>query len=97
MRKYQAIWEQLKATGKCTVASPVAYHRRVIKAVLKERTQDTLYKFMLSEKKWFVRVYFKRESSKITFSLKVYKSVEEKLGIDTGINFMEMGADVKSN
>ncbi len=44
MRKYQPIWEQLKATGLCTVATPPTLQRRVRKAVYKEKDKDTAYK-----------------------------------------------------
>jgi hypothetical protein len=49
MRKYQPIWQALKDHNTCTVSAPKHLHRRIIKAVIKEKDMDTLYKFQHAE------------------------------------------------
>lgn len=44
MRKYQIIWNQIKNTGECTIAANPALHKRLKKAVTKEKYNDTAYK-----------------------------------------------------
>jgi hypothetical protein len=40
MRKYQAIWEQVKLTGTAELIAPVASHTRIVNAVRKEKMKD---------------------------------------------------------
>ena len=80
MRKYQQIWEDIKSKGSCTIAAPREYHRRIIKAVMKERTEDTVYRVELEMKKHFARLTYKQDGSKIKFTVTVYPSIEEKIG-----------------
>lgn len=44
MRKYQAIWEQIKQTGSCKISAQPALHARLRKAVKKEKYNDTAFK-----------------------------------------------------
>jgi hypothetical protein len=44
MRKYQAIWERVKKTGKCRVTAPPPIAARIRKAVGKEKYNDTIFK-----------------------------------------------------
>jgi len=69
MRKYEPIWVALKASGTCTITAPKHLHRRVIKAVIKEKDMDTLYKFQHAED--FRKKVIEKEvdGSKITFKL----------------------------
>jgi len=46
-RLYQPIWEQLKKNKSVTVTLPSKLHRRVIKAVIKEKFRDDNYKHWL--------------------------------------------------
>lgn len=50
MRQYQAIWERIKKHGKATLIAPVDSHRRIIKAVQKEKYMDIGFKLLQSEK-----------------------------------------------
>lgn len=69
MRKYQPIWETLKAHRSCTITAPKHMHARIIKAVIKEKDSDTLYKFQHAEE--FSRKVIQKEvtGSTITFKL----------------------------
>jgi len=44
MRKYQSIWIRIKRDGICTLAAPPSLHRRIRKAVCKEKYKDTGFK-----------------------------------------------------
>lgn len=49
LRQYEPIWIQIKSEGYCDISTHRAYHRRVIKAVVKEKDMDLGYKLECSE------------------------------------------------
>lgn len=49
MRKYQPIWEALKRDKKASIVAPIESHKRIIKAVIKEKNIDEGYKLLLAE------------------------------------------------
>lgn len=49
MRRYQAIWNQLKKHKVAKVVAPANLHARIIKAVKKEKWLDTGFKLISSE------------------------------------------------
>jgi len=44
MRKYEEIWQQVKTTGVCSLIAHPSLHRRIKKAVSKEKCADVAYK-----------------------------------------------------
>jgi hypothetical protein len=44
MRKYQAIWVKLKQEGVCRLTAHPSLHKRIKKAVSKEKCSDVAYK-----------------------------------------------------
>lgn len=44
MRKYQVIWKKLKADGECRLTAHPSLHKRIKKAVSKEKCNDLAYK-----------------------------------------------------
>jgi hypothetical protein len=44
MRRYEAIWLQLKKTGECRIIAHPSLHARIKKAVTKEKHQDLEYR-----------------------------------------------------
>lgn len=50
MRHYQPIWEAIKKKNHASLVAPVSSHKRIIKAVIKEKNKDEGYKLLLSEK-----------------------------------------------
>ena len=44
-RKYQAIWEQLKAEGYIQLESPRPSHRTIMRALRKESVNDSMFRF----------------------------------------------------
>ena len=50
-RKYQAIWEQLKAEGYLQLESPRASHKTIMRALRKESVNDSMFRFNAVEVK----------------------------------------------
>ena len=44
MRKYETIWLKIKTEGSCTLVANPSLHKRIKKAVTKEKWKDTSYK-----------------------------------------------------
>lgn len=44
LRQYEPVWIQIKETGSCEISAHKAYHRRIRKAVWKEKHMDLAYK-----------------------------------------------------
>lgn len=72
MRHYQPIWEKLKAEKYCRITAPKPLHKRIIKAVIKEKYGDEGFKFLLLEAGQTARLTFKKTSSVVEFSLTIY-------------------------
>jgi hypothetical protein len=70
--KYLPIWDTLKVKGTCVLVVPLAYQRRVIKAVIKRKDEDLGYKLLMSEAYKKVKLSYKIEGTVITFNLKFY-------------------------
>lgn len=70
MREYESIWIALKSSKSKSVqiSAPKSLHRRVIKAVTKEKWKDLGYKIMLEPKVAIMTSTTK--NSIITFTLK---------------------------
>lgn len=68
-RKYQPIWEKIKAEGKCELAAPIPYHPRIKKAVLKEKDNDLGFKVLLGEKFKRARLEIETQGVKMIFKL----------------------------
>lgn len=50
MRQYQPIWEAIKKNNTASIVAPISNHKRIIKAVSKEKYLDEGYKLQLEEK-----------------------------------------------
>lgn len=84
MRKYYPIWKQLKEKAnnatlvgdqkKVAVVHPAHLHSRLVKAVLKERTMDTGFRYELAEADKFAKIFYESipERNIIVFELKFY-------------------------
>ena len=69
-RKYQPIWSNLRKDGKVKIAAPKIYHRRIIKAVMKERYMDLEYKFLIREANKRAFIQYQSTESMIEFWIK---------------------------
>jgi hypothetical protein len=69
MRMYEPAWIELKKKGRVRLAVPRPLHRRVIKAILKEKNQDLAYKLEMLEKKTRLKITYEQQDSVITIIL----------------------------
>ena len=69
MRKYQPIWEQVKATGKATLSACIERHRTIVLGVRKEKTKDIVWKLECSEQRKRYKLIDTSEEDCITFTL----------------------------
>lgn len=72
MREYQPIWNRIKTTNSASIVASPELHRRIIKAVIKEKYMDTAYKKELADKSLkseLVITKDKDDKCKIHFSL----------------------------
>lgn len=76
-RQYQPIWRQLKAlpakqaaTQGVSITSPRVLHKRILKAVVKEKWLDIGFKMEIEPK--YAKMYHMRSGSILTFYLRLY-------------------------
>lgn len=71
MRQYTPIWNEIKINGCCDISTHRAYHKRVIKAVVKEKDLDLGYKLECTERYPPVQAVLRssRSGSVIKFTL----------------------------
>jgi len=69
VRKYQPIWETIKRDNKASLAATPCMHRRIIKAVRKEKNKDAGWRLLLLERGIKYKLKEKIEGSLITFYL----------------------------
>ena len=71
MRKYEPIWSQIRNSKehKVSLAAPTADHKRIIKAVRKEKNKDIGFKFECSEQHLKYVLKEKIKGKLITFYL----------------------------
>lgn len=69
MRQYEPIWIKLKKEGSCRITAPTPLHRRIIKAVIKEKYMDDGYRLELSENNKSARIEHSCHQAVITFKL----------------------------
>jgi len=70
-RQYEPIWQQIKANGHCEISTHRAYHKRIIKATVKEKDMDLGYKLECTERYPPVQAVLRtsRSGSVIKFTL----------------------------
>ena len=71
LRKYEPVWIEIKTTGVCRISAHKAFHRRIIKAVTKEKDMDLGYKLECTEAETPIRPVMLShcEGAVITFTL----------------------------
>jgi len=71
MRQYEPVWLEIKLNGFCNISAHRAYHKRIVKAITKEKDMDLGYKLECTEAYPPIRtlLYHKREGSIIKFRL----------------------------
>lgn len=71
MRKYEAVWVQLKKDSRVSIIAPFYLHKRIVKAVCKEKYKDMGYKLELIEHHKRARIHIANDSNRLTFEIKI--------------------------
>lgn len=73
--KYETIWNALKKQGTIKLAIPPALQKRVIKAVINLKDQDTCRKLELNNRKKKEKIEYHRDAALVTITLKTYDNL----------------------
>jgi hypothetical protein len=76
MRKYQPIWEQLKAKGEVTLVAPIESHQTIVNMVTKEKLKDIAWKLACAEEYTCYRLANRSDVKKETLTFKLKRSVK---------------------
>lgn len=78
---YQPSWHALKKSKdnpkRIVIAAPAPYHRRIYKAIIKEKDMDAVYKWELSENCQNARLERRSEGSKLTIFMHLSLGLDE--------------------
>jgi hypothetical protein len=80
MRTYQPIWEQLKSnkTNMVRIAAPAKLHKRIRKAVIKEKDIDIIYKSqLLASHKKAILITTNPTASELMFKLEFHDALKD--------------------
>lgn len=69
MRKYQPAWEKLKAEKIVKIAAHPLVHARILKAIIKEKDIDLVFKLTMAEDCRRVRISHKSKSGELILYL----------------------------
>lgn len=75
MRQYEPIWNRIKTNKSASLVAPVESHRKIIKAVIKEKHQDDGFKLQLAEKALTAKLIISKDITKpklLMFSLQFH-------------------------
>lgn len=70
MRKYQPIWEAIKANSTASLAADPSAHQLIIKEVIREKYKDRGWRLLCQEENKKYRLVPKSKGSLLTFTLK---------------------------
>jgi hypothetical protein len=73
MRKYQSAWNQLRDnhTQPLVISAHPAYHRRIYKAIIKEKNIDTVHHLVVSELGKESKLSRKSDGNALTITLTI--------------------------
>lgn len=74
MRTYEPAWLSLKQNLELRIAAEPAVHKRIIKAVIKEKDMDVIYKLLCDEECKRAVLSYSRQHKMIVFKLKFVMS-----------------------
>jgi hypothetical protein len=72
MRHYEPVWIKLKKEKTVSITANYSLHKRIIKAVIKEKWMDLGYKLQLGNRSAYLS--YTQSNSIITFHLKIIQS-----------------------
>lgn len=74
--KYEVIWQRLKRDKYAMLVAPIPFHPRIIKAVIKRKDIDLVYKLESAERRVKVKLRYIRDASgRIRFYLHEFSSL----------------------
>jgi hypothetical protein len=76
MRKYQPIWEQLKANSFAVIVAPVASHQTIVNMVTKEKLKDIAWKLACAETYTCYRLTNRSDVKKETLTFTLKRSIK---------------------
>jgi hypothetical protein len=80
-RMYFPSWQALKKSTlspkRIVIAAPKAFHRRIYKAIIKEKDMDLMYKMELDENAQKARLQRRSEDSKLTIIMHLSIGLDE--------------------
>lgn len=81
MRQYQTAWNLLKEKGHLTLQASPQFHRRILKAIKKERVMDLGFRYSLQESYRAVEMHSMSTGSvlKISLSYKITQYTESDI------------------
>lgn len=68
-KRYYPIWRRLKDTGECKLSIPIGLQDRIIKAVIRTKDEDVVYKFEQGEKKRWAKLEYTTNGALVHFKL----------------------------
>lgn len=74
-RLYQPLWEEIKTKKIKRVSAKSSIHRRIINAVIKEKTIDLAYKLEMAEKNLKATLDYKQVADVIEFRLLITQTL----------------------
>ena len=74
MRQYEPAWNKLKQDTELRIAAEPSVHKRIIKAVIKEKDMDIIYKLSCEEECKRAVISYSRQHKMIVFKLKFVHS-----------------------
>ena len=77
-RKYTPVWNALKSTGTVKLTAAKPFHKRIIRAVIKEKYMDLAYHFEMSHANRRPKLAYTVSQTVITFRL-IENSVMDRL------------------
>ena len=75
--KYLPIWRVLKSQGTVKLSIPVGLQDRIIKAVIRTKDEDIVYKFEMGEAKRWSKLSYTCEGARVTFFLTTHIQVKQ--------------------
>lgn len=80
-RMYQPSWQSLKKSSlspkRIVIAAPKAFHRRIYKAIIKEKDMDLVYKMQLKENAQSARLERVSEDARLTIFMHLSLGLDE--------------------
>lgn len=74
MRQYEPAWLTLKQNLELRIAAEPSVHKRIVKAVIKEKDMDVIYKLQMDEECKRAVLSYTRQHKMIVFTLKFVMS-----------------------